>query len=107
LALAAAETRDERDFLAVIGASPSTMRRSSARKAVLLSALGAAVTFPVGFLPVVVYTRADPRAFPLVFPGRMTVLLLVAVPAVAWVVTNVGSALALRVRPVRVSTMAL
>lgn len=107
LALAAAETRDERDTLAVVGASPAALRRTSARKAALLTGLGAALAVPVGFLPVVVFTRADPGKLELIFPWRIVGLLAVAVPLVAYAVTTVGSALALRLRPVRISTMTL
>ncbi|HUP75805.1 MAG TPA: FtsX-like permease family protein [Acidimicrobiales bacterium] len=106
LALAAAETRDERDALAVIGAAPSTMRRTSAHKAVLLAVLGAALAIPVGFLPVVVFTAADDSATPfLVFPWRTVAMLLLVVPAVIGLFTGGASSVALRLRPVRVSTM--
>lgn len=106
LALAAAETRDERDVLAVVGARPSTMRRASGAKAGLLTVLGAALAIPVGFLPVSVFTAVSDNDLPLVFPWRVVVLLLVAVPALAAVTTTWSSGLALRLRPVRVSTMA-
>jgi putative ABC transport system permease protein len=106
LALAAAETRDERDVLTVLGASPATMRSTSGRKAALLAVLGGALAVPVGFLPVVVFTVADEGGLPLVFPWRVVLLLVVAVPLVAAGVTTAGSALALRMRPVRISTMA-
>jgi spore coat protein CotH len=106
LALAAAETRDERDALAVIGAAPSTMRRTSAHKAVLLAVLGAALAIPVGFLPVVVITAADDSRTPfLVFPWRTAAMLLLAVPAIIGLLTSGASTLGLRLRPVRVSTM--
>lgn len=106
LALAAAETRDERDVLTVVGAPPRTMWGVSGRKAALLTVLGGALAVPVGFLPVVVLVLAEDPTPPLVFPWRTVLLLLLAVPVVAGVVTTVGSALALRARPVRVSTMA-
>jgi putative ABC transport system permease protein len=105
LALATSETRDERDVLLVIGSSPATMRRTSGRKAVLLTAMGALLAVPVGFLPIVVFTRADPGDLPLVFPWRLVALLVVALPVLAGVVTTAGSAIALRLRPVRASTM--
>jgi putative ABC transport system permease protein len=106
LALAAAETRDERDALAVIGATPSTMRRTSAHKAVLLAALGAALAIPVGFLPVVVITATDDSATPfLVFPWRTIAMLLVVVPVIIGLFTAGASSIGLRLRPVRVSTM--
>ena len=106
LALAAAETRDERDVLAVIGAAPSTMRRTSAHKGVLLAVLGAALAVPVGFLPVVVFTAADRSPTPfLIFPWRTVAMLLVVVPALIGLFTTAASSLALRLRPVRTSTM--
>jgi putative ABC transport system permease protein len=106
LALSAAETRDERDVLAVVGAAPVTMRRTSAHKAVILTVLGGLLAIPVGFLPVIVFTRASGADGPLlVFPWRTAAVLLVAVPLVSSLFTAVASALALRIRPVRVSTM--
>jgi putative ABC transport system permease protein len=106
LALAAAETRDERDVLVVVGAPAPTMRKAGSRKAMLLTFLGAALAVPVGFLPVAVFTAASKDNIPLVFPWRTTLLLLVAVPLLAGAVTNLCSGLALRWRPVTVSTMA-
>jgi ABC-type antimicrobial peptide transport system permease subunit len=106
LALAAAETRDERDVLTVVGAAPSVMRRASGHKAALLAGLGALLAIPVGFLPVVVFTRADPSNLPLVFPWRIAAILVVVVPLVAALVTTAGSAIVLWRRPVRISTMA-
>jgi ABC-type antimicrobial peptide transport system permease subunit len=106
LALAAAETRDERDVLAVLGASPGTMRRTSARKAVILTELGALLAIPVGFLPVVVFTSISSSHLPLRFPWRVAAVLLIAVPVVVAAVTSAASAIALRVKPTHVSTMA-
>jgi hypothetical protein len=106
LALAAAETRDERDVLVVVGAPPPTMRGTSGRKALLLTLLGAALAIPVGFLPVSVFTAASSQDLPLVFPWRLVLLLVVAVPVVSGLVTTACSGLALRLRPVHVSTMA-
>ena len=106
LALAAAETRDERDVLAVVGAAPATMRRTSAHKAVLLAVFGAALAVPVGFLPVIVFTAADRSATPfLIFPWRTVTMLLVVVPVLIGLLTSGASTIALRLRPVRVSTM--
>lgn len=82
------------------------MRRTSGRKALLLTVLGAALAVPVGFLPASVFTAASDADLPLVFPWRVVLLVVVAVPAVAATVTTVCSGLALRLRPVRVSTMA-
>lgn len=106
LALAAAETRDERDVLAVVGVAPALLRRTSGRSAILLTGLGALLAIPVGFLPIVVFTQADTTPLPLVFPWRIVALLLIAVPLIAGTVTYLGSAFSLWRRPVRISTMA-
>ena len=55
LALSASETRDERDVLTIVGASPAAMRRASGYKAGLLTVMGSLPAIPVGFLPVAVY----------------------------------------------------
>lgn len=106
LALAAAETRDERDVLTVVGASPRTIRRTSGVKAVVVSAFGTALAVPVGLLPVLVFTSVETANLPFVFPWRVVTLLLLAVPLTAGLATTSASALALRLRPVRTSTMA-
>lgn len=106
LALAAAETREERDVLVVVGAPPATMRHTSGHKALLLTLLGAALAVPVGFLPVSVFTAASDNDLPLIFPWRIVVLLVAAVPIVAALATTAFSGIALRLRPVRISTMA-
>jgi putative ABC transport system permease protein len=112
LALAAAESKDERDILTIAGAPPGTLSRSAGARAWLLAVLGAAMAVPVGFLPVVVFARAQRRGsaalvgndFPLVFPTRTVVLLLVVVPLVVALVSWLSSSTAQRFRPVRVST---
>lgn len=106
LALAAAETRDERDVLTVVGASPAALRGTSGRKAALLAGLGAVLAVPVGFVPAAVLLVADRGDQPIVFPWRVVGLLILVIPVLAGLVTTGGSALALRLRPVRISTMA-
>jgi hypothetical protein len=61
---------------------------------------------PVGFLPVAVFSIADNKNEPLVFPWFVVALLVVALPVVAGIVTTAASGIALRLRPVRISTMA-
>jgi putative ABC transport system permease protein len=104
LALAAAESKDERDVLTIAGASPRVLARAAGARAWLLAGIGAAMAVPAGFLPVMVYARAETDDFPLVFPVRTVGLLLVAVPAVCAVVALASSATAQRLRPLRVST---
>lgn len=106
LALAGAETRDERDALTIVGAGSRVLRRTSGRKAFLVTLLGAVLGLPVGLLPVVVLTRVDSTSLPFVPPWAVMGLLVVVVPVAAAVVTSLASVVALRVRPVRISTMA-
>jgi ABC-type antimicrobial peptide transport system permease subunit len=109
LALSAAETRDERDVLLSLGARPSTMRAVSAYKAALLSAAGALVAIPTGFVPVAVVfvaiTRSDQVAH-VGFPWWTMVELVVLAPLLAAGVAFLGSAIAQAARPTRMSTFA-
>ncbi|QGG93748.1 FtsX-like permease family protein [Actinomarinicola tropica] len=110
LALSAAETKDERDVLAVIGARPSTLRRLAATKALVLAATGTVIGVPLGFVPTwVVSAAADAGSYDpttVVFPWIQVLLLVVAVPLVATAATHLASAVSLRARPVQASTMA-
>jgi hypothetical protein len=104
LALAAVETRDERDVLAALGAAPRTLRRTTGTKAFLLTVLGGAIAVPVGLLPVAVISHLDGGDSTVLVPWTTIALLLVAVPLVAALVTSTATRAALRFRPVRVST---
>jgi hypothetical protein len=110
LALSAAETRDERDVLVALGAPPPTMRGVAAWKAALLSWTGAALAIPTGFIPVAfVYwavARSDERT-DLVFPWSTAVILLVVAPLIAALIAAIGSGVAQRIRPTKMSTFAL
>jgi len=109
LALAAAESKDERDVLTIAGAPPAALARSAGARAWLLAVIGGLMAVPVGFLPVVVFTYASGvRVFgdrpPLVFPTRTVLLLVLVVPAAVALASWAASATAQRLRPVRVST---
>jgi hypothetical protein len=113
LALAAAEGKDERDILTIAGAPPGLLARSAGARAWLLAAIGAAMAVPVGFLPVVVFAVAQRQDqsggifdddFPLVFPTRTVLLLVVVVPLAVSLASWLSSTAAQRLRPVRVST---
>src|SRR5690606_17242125 len=79
LALAAAESKDERDVLTVAGAPPQLLARMAGARAWLLAGIGGLMAVPVGFLPVIVFTAAisEDRStpYPLVFPVRTVALL--------------------------------
>jgi hypothetical protein len=101
-----AETCDERDVLSIVGAAPAVMRRANGYKAAVQTVMGSLLAIPVGFLPIVVFVSAEHSHRPLVFPWTIVALLVVGLPVVGGLVTTTASGIALRVRPVRVSTMA-
>ncbi len=109
LALAAAESKDERDVLTIAGAPPAALARSAGVRGGLLAAISPPMAIPVGFLPVVVFAKASSSnlsydEYPIVFPVRTALLLVLAVPAVVALASLAASATAQRLRPVRVST---
>jgi hypothetical protein len=109
LALSAAETRDERDILVSLGARPSTMRAVSSWKAALLSASGALVAVPTGFIPVAVVYLAIAKPGEVAhipFPWTTILQLVIAAPLIAAAVAYAGSSLAQKLRPTRMSTFA-
>ena len=83
-----------------------TLSRANGYKAALLTAMGSALAIPLGLLPVAVFYAASDDGIQLVPPYAVIALLVVAVPVAAGLVTALTSAVALRVRPVRISTMA-
>ena len=100
LSLAAVESRDERNTLIAIGASPSTLRRRSATTAVVLAATGGVLAIPTGLLPVWVVTRVtDGEA---TVPWLSIVAIVVVVPLLVGAVALVGSAIIQRIRPPKV-----
>jgi putative ABC transport system permease protein len=109
LSLSAAETRDERDVLAAVGAPPRSLRRLAAAKAVALAVSGTVVGIPLGFIPTALVVKVafagQHRPLAAVFPWAQVGMLLVIVPVVAAVATLVASAVALRFRPVTASSM--
>jgi putative ABC transport system permease protein len=104
LALAAAESRDERDVLTVAGVAPAALARAAGVKAWLLAGIGVAMAVPVGLLPVAVFAAADDGEARFVVPWRAVGLLALALPAIVATVALAASAAAQRLRPVRVST---
>ena len=100
LSLAAVESRDERNTLIAVGASPSTLRRRSATTATVLAATGGVIAIPTGLLPVWVVTRvADGTA---TVPWLSIVAIVLVVPVLVGTIALVGSAVIQRVRPPKV-----
>lgn len=105
LSLAAAEGRDERNVLAVVGATPATMRRQSSARATVMALTGIGLGIPTGFLPAwvlysVLNSNSQISTEPLRFPWLIVAGLLVVVPLLVAGVAWVGSGLGQRFRPV-------
>lgn len=104
LALAAADARDERDVLTVVGAGPGALARAAGARAWLLAGLGAVMAVPFGLLPVAVYVAVHDGTMELVVPWRTVGLVAVALPVALAAAAAATSAAVQRLRPVRVST---
>ena len=104
LALAATESRDERDILVAVGAPPSTMRSIAGVKAVVMTLTGVVLGIPAGLIPMYAVSRTSGDRFEL--PGLSLAALLIVMPLVAGVVATVASSVAQRARPVWMSTLA-
>jgi hypothetical protein len=107
LSLAGAETRRERELLMVSGAAPRTIAGINGRKAALVVVIGTLLALPVGLLPAWASLDAAGRQQAFAVPWRTVGLLVVAVPVMAGIGAGAASALALRRRPVAISTMAV
>lgn len=106
LSLAAAESRDERDVLLAVGASPSTLRRVAATKAWVLTLGAAVVAVPVGYVTVFVIIQAiGANDVTAPFPFAMAAALILIVPMVAWLATLATSTIAQKARPVTATTI--
>ena len=106
LSLAAAEGRDERTVLAVVGARPASLRRQAATRAAVLALVGIGLGIPTGYVPAWVLFRTiesgsindgfeQPLRVPWLVVGSMVVLIPLAVGAIAWA----GSGVSQRFRP--------
>ena len=100
LSLAAVESRDERNTLIAVGASPSTLRRRSATTATLLAVTGGVLAVPAGLLPVWVVSNInnEPVNVPLISITAVVVVVPTLVGAIALVVSGITG----RFRPPKV-----
>ncbi len=103
LSLAATESKDERDVLHAVGASPSTLRRVAAAKAWVLTTGAAAISIPTGYAVVRVITWANGETAPFPIVGALGIAIVI--PAVAWAATLAVSAIAQKARPINFSTL--
>lgn len=105
LSLAATESRDERDVLLAVGATPRTMRGLAAIKAVVLTAGAAVLAIPTGFIPVAAVLQAAPDSNRATFPWLTALGLILVVPILAGLAALITSAIAQQVRPIHMSTL--
>jgi ABC-type antimicrobial peptide transport system permease subunit len=109
LSLSAAESRDERDVLASIGAKPSAMRRVAGLKAAWLALAGGLLAIPTGYLPlwagVAATTSNRDVDVGTPFPWWIALGVVIAIPIVAGLGAWLASFVAQTVRPVRMSTL--
>ena len=103
LSLAATEGRAERDTLAIVGATPATMRRQAATNAAVFALVGVALGVPTGFLPTTVLWQAINVRGWMPFPWVVVSILAVGVPltvaGAAWLVSGIAQ----RLRPVTIT----
>lgn len=103
MALWAVESRDERDVLVAVGASPSTLARIAAWRAGGLTFGAMLIAVPMGLVVSWAITRAAHGS--IAVPWLLAALLLFAVPAIIGVGALACSGLAHKIRPVRMSTL--
>lgn len=85
-ALSAAESADDRRKLHEIGAAPRLLRKHQAAYAGYLALLGCALAVPAGILPAASLLSASNLALPFVVPWRDLVVIVVALPTIAYCV---------------------
>jgi putative ABC transport system permease protein len=102
LSLAAVESRDERNTLIAVGASPATLRRRSATTATLLATTGGILAVPSGLLPILVVQQSQEYPSSLEVPWPTIAAVVVVVPLLVGAIAFVGSSLNQRLRPPRV-----
>ncbi len=106
LALAARESRDERDVLEAVGAPPRLVRRVAAVRAGVLALLGALIAVPTGMLPVFVVNRTSFPAAPSGVPWLTVGLLVVVIPLIIAALALGAGAITSWRRPVSATTFA-
>lgn len=100
LVLWSAEGRDEQRMMAAIGASPKTLSRMTAWRALTLTMTAAFVAVPFGYAAakaVALTTSSSGRNAP--FPWVVAAVILVAVPCLVTAASAIGSATGRRLRP--------
>jgi putative ABC transport system permease protein len=86
LGLAAVDNRGDDATLVALGAAPAVRRKVRAWEGTLLSGMGVLLAIPIGFLPSLVVRQVRYARNPIVFPWITVGILLIIVPALAWLI---------------------
>ena len=103
MALWAVEGRDERDILVAVGASPATLARVAAWRAGGLTLAAMVLAVPAGIG--IAWMISAAAGGDISVPWMLAAALLLPVPLVIWVGAWGCSAVAQRIRPVRMSSL--
>jgi putative ABC transport system permease protein len=86
LAMATVDNRADNATLTALGAGPDLSRKVRAWEGTLLSGMGVLLAVPLGMLPVLAVQSAKQYDYPIVFPFATVGILVIIVPALAWLI---------------------
>jgi putative ABC transport system permease protein len=86
LAMATVDNRADDATLTALGAGPDLSRKVRAWEGTLLSGLGVVLAVPMGMLPVLAVQSNHAYDYPIVFPWITVAILVLGVPALAWLI---------------------
>ncbi len=86
LAMATVDNRADDATLTALGAGPDLSRKVRAWEGTLLSGLGVVLAVPMGMLPVLAVQSTRTYDYPIVFPWVTMGILMLGVPALAWLI---------------------
>ena len=86
LAMATVDNRADDATLTALGAGPDLSRKVRAWEGTLLSGLGVVLAVPMGMLPVLAGQSTRTYDYPIVFPWVTMGILVLGVPALAWLI---------------------
>jgi putative ABC transport system permease protein len=86
LAMATVDNRADYATLSALGAGPDLSRKVRAWEGTLLSGMGVVLAVPMGMLPVLAVQSTRTYDYPIVFPFVTVAILVLGVPALAWLI---------------------
>jgi putative ABC transport system permease protein len=86
LAMATVDNQADDATLSALGAGPDLSRKVRAWEGTLLSGMGVVLAVPMGMLPVLAVQSTRTYDYPIVFPWITVGILLIIVPALAWLI---------------------